>query len=1585
MKNLLKQLLKILLISLNYVYAIEQKVIEEFTTNSFSTSDAPNWTKQLVFTCASTTYVDFSALCVFGIFGKTNTITKKTVSSLPPHWSASIRFDMLLYQALDSGLDFVNIQSDTQTPDKFQKNANNDGVKLCGTTSNDILVLYNKNFTHQANSLTLQITVSMNKLENIQGFVMRNLYIFVDTCHFTCASCSGPSYDQCQSCPLNSSPTNVNQCLCNPGYYAYQFQCVPLCPTGFIIDSNNQFCVVDFCAASDCLTCPNKVCTACVGSKKLLNGQCVSSCPSYAPLTSGVCKDYSSTLTNGKYLIKGGLSADTFGESEVYGLGLVPNGFKGTGYGLQSGASVTKCGGKSLLGGAFLSGSGAYIQRTFSQMSPHWSVLIGYTLYKIDTWENETVDMNVDGQIKQSTMRQTTDGASNLCGNNQKDDIIFVSQNFTHVLPTLSLKITTTLDQDPFDESYGIRDIFVLVDYCIDNCQNCDASGCLACVNGFQLYKKQCYSTCPEGTYKLSAIECADCHASCKTCSGGIYSFSIILYLLQLLLLFCKGSNKNCVICQPNTYLNPDYSCQSGCVSNYYQRSADFTCQKCDISCFNCISPGDSGSCTSCSGSLYLTKNQCLQNCPLNQTKVTAQNNNTCQNCDKSCLTCDGTNPNSCKSCLAPDLFLSTSFSCVTTCSSNQYKNIQNQTCSPCNFSCSTCKGPDSTDCLSCSGALYLDQPRGICSNQCPDKQYKNIQNNKCEQCNPTCASCNGPSSSECASCDLPRFYQASTKQCVTDCLSNQFKDTQQKRCRNCDPTCATCSDAYSNNCTSCQGQLYLDTAEYKCSSTCPLRFFKNTSNNQCSKCDNSCYSCDGSQPNNCLSCELPRYYQVAQRQCVTQCNSNQYKNQQSFQCLNCDTSCASCSGGSSTDCTSCTGSLFLDKLSKRCVANCPFGYFQNKSNNECNLCDSICESCFGPNTNNCKSCATPYFFQSSTNKCVTDCAVGEYKNKPTKSCLKCYSTCGSCLLGSDSDCLSCNRDLYLDLNSNKCVSLCNPGFFANKQNNICDSCDPSCLTCDGGTNMSCTSCSQNYYYYKNTKSCMRQCPFGSFIDQVNKSCYSCKDSCETCENEKGCLTCKPGYYFENQQCVSVCSDGNYPDKSTYKCEKCNQECKTCTGPSNTECLQCNNTQKTNDKGSCVDTCPYLQYNELDPYPNCQPCNYKCSKGCVGKNPEDCIALKVKYQVIFYIIFSTSVVWLISYIWGVYIDKKQSLLVSIKPNTSEVKGEYKQEENLRQSSQLRQSRANTLINNDNMETIKELDLDRDQQTINQAKQTQKIIRPVRRKRTTRLMSTIQQNIASFLEIQEPSSKLIRKNSQESIEMSHQSITNNQMKRTQTNTFTIYNNNNNSTVQRTPSKKFSSIFAPPNPLNVKKKEILPNEKLKYAILGQEWIQMLKFYHPTFSRPYRTTLTYLKYHSFFLSTQLIYDKPLFLIFPCLVFGWCMKLIFQKFVMLAISCINNFYLRNFIVNFVFLAIFLCLVIICYSPILDWLFIQKDYYWSFVYASVFLFDFFIFQPLFSLFEYLLTIQYLNQQSNNKQSKILSVFKNELYLNQLK
>lgn len=34
----------------------------------------------------------------------------------------------------------------------------------------------------------------MGKDESLDGFLMKNFFVYVDTCHESCASCNGPDY-----------------------------------------------------------------------------------------------------------------------------------------------------------------------------------------------------------------------------------------------------------------------------------------------------------------------------------------------------------------------------------------------------------------------------------------------------------------------------------------------------------------------------------------------------------------------------------------------------------------------------------------------------------------------------------------------------------------------------------------------------------------------------------------------------------------------------------------------------------------------------------------------------------------------------------------------------------------------------------------------------------------------------------------------------------------------------------------------------------------------------------------------------------------------------------------------------------------------------------------------------------------------------------------------------------------------------------------------------------------------------------------------------------------------------------------------
>lgn len=89
------------------------------------------------------------------------------------------------------------------------------------------------------------------------------------SCHTSCATCSGAASNQCTSCPSGSTLTN--------GF------CIPTCSAGQFLNSTNQ-----------CQSCHTS-CATCSGAA---SNQCTS-CPSGTTLTNGVC---AVTCTSGQFL-----------------------------------------------------------------------------------------------------------------------------------------------------------------------------------------------------------------------------------------------------------------------------------------------------------------------------------------------------------------------------------------------------------------------------------------------------------------------------------------------------------------------------------------------------------------------------------------------------------------------------------------------------------------------------------------------------------------------------------------------------------------------------------------------------------------------------------------------------------------------------------------------------------------------------------------------------------------------------------------------------------------------------------------------------------------------------------------------------------------------------------------------------------------------------------------------------------------------------------------------------------------------------------------------------------------------------------
>jgi len=120
-----------------------------------------------------------------------NETTSKTFSDLPPHWSLSVRFDVIAINANKWSTSYLKIYLDSvlQATYTYQ---NNYFWKICSSADN--LILYNKNLTtHTKTSITVSINADTSQDTFIKGILLRNFFLYVDTCDISCATCNGPT------------------------------------------------------------------------------------------------------------------------------------------------------------------------------------------------------------------------------------------------------------------------------------------------------------------------------------------------------------------------------------------------------------------------------------------------------------------------------------------------------------------------------------------------------------------------------------------------------------------------------------------------------------------------------------------------------------------------------------------------------------------------------------------------------------------------------------------------------------------------------------------------------------------------------------------------------------------------------------------------------------------------------------------------------------------------------------------------------------------------------------------------------------------------------------------------------------------------------------------------------------------------------------------------------------------------------------------------------------------------------------------------------------------------------------------------
>ncbi|GAA5861716.1 hypothetical protein JCM8547_000713 [Rhodosporidiobolus lusitaniae] len=206
------------------------------------------------------------------------------------------------------------------------------------------------------------------------------------------------------------------------------------------------------------------------------------------------------------------------------------------------------------------------------------------------------------------------------------------------------------------------------------------------------------------------------CDALPARCTaGGIDNFSSSSTRSQL----------TCSACISGSFL-VDGACVETCPDGMTESSDGLSCEACDSSCATCST--SASFCTSCASSSSLILNgTCISgpSCPTgyfsssSNSSSSSSSTATCLACHPDCLTCTSTSQ-TCTSCPSSRPVLTTSSTCVPTCSSTEYFDTAKSSCTSCSSECATCSGSGSDACLSCASGKRLSGGKCIEADDCP-------------------------------------------------------------------------------------------------------------------------------------------------------------------------------------------------------------------------------------------------------------------------------------------------------------------------------------------------------------------------------------------------------------------------------------------------------------------------------------------------------------------------------------------------------------------------------------------------------------------------------------------------------------------------------------------------------------------------------------------------------------------------------------------------------------------------------------------------------------------------------------------------
>ncbi|EAR85554.2 transmembrane protein, putative (macronuclear) [Tetrahymena thermophila SB210] len=195
-----------------------------------------------------------------------------------------------------------------------------------------------------------------------------------------------------------------------------------------------------------------------------------------------------------------------------------------------------------------------------------------------------------------------------------------------------------------------------------------------------------------------------------------------------------------------------------------------------------------------------------------------------------------------------------------------------------------------------------------------------------------------------------------------------------------CRDYCDDCQQAIdSQKCLQCLISYFLQPDNITCEKSCPSLSIQNNDN---------------------LTCDCVQNASLINNQC--QCNSQFHM--EGNACIQCSIpNCGQCKD--SIACMKCQQGYYLFEDFSCNICNIQDGYYKNGQN--CLRCFHSCQTCEGPNQNQCLSCKLPDFYMFQDKQCKP-CDINNGNFISNQNCISCSENCKTCLGANQNQCTSC-------------------------------------------------------------------------------------------------------------------------------------------------------------------------------------------------------------------------------------------------------------------------------------------------------------------------------------------------------------------------------------------------------------------------------------------------------------------------------------------------------------------------------------------------------------------------------------------------